>query len=178
MRHISRIFAIPALALLVACGDDGTGASGDTLTQTEVAALMSALSGSTAELNPTGLVVDGSGRFSLDEPCPQGGRMTGAGQVTEQTQTRMAFDVTVEYQDCQQASEAGVFKLDGGLREVGSFVFSQTNMSFELSLTGDFDWWLGDRSGNCEIDLEMAFAQPDAMTFTGTICGEPATSLH
>jgi hypothetical protein len=178
MRNIPRILTIPALVLLAACGDDGTGPGGDTLTETEVAALMSTLSGSTAELSPTGFAVDGSGRFSLDEPCPQGGRMTGAGRVTEQSQTRMAFDLSLEYQDCQQASGAGVFQLDGSLREVGSFVFSQSSPSFELSLTGDFDWGLGDRSGNCEIDLEMAFAQPDAVSFTGTICGEPASALH
>ena len=179
MRHIPRNLAIPALALLAACGDDGTGASGDDLTQVEVAALMSTFGGSTANLNITNVPVDGNGRFSLDTACPQGGRITSAGQVTERSQTRMVFDLSVEYQDCQQPSNAGVFKIDGGFREAGNFQFGQSleSFSFEMSLTGDFDWWLGDRSGSCDIDVELTFAQED-YSITGTICGEPASGLN
>jgi hypothetical protein len=179
MRPIPRILTAPVLVLLAACGDDGTGTSGDALTQVEVAALMSTLGGSTAELDITDVPVDGSGRFSLETACPQGGRITSAGQVTERTQTRMVFDLSVEYQDCQQPSNAGVFKIDGGFREAGNFQFGQSldSFSFEMSLAGDFDWWLGDRSGSCEIDVEFAFAQED-YSITGMICGEPAASLN
>jgi hypothetical protein len=179
MRNIQRVLTIAALALLAACGDDGTGASGDTLTQVEVAALMSTLGGSTSDLNVTNLPVDANGRFSLNTACPQGGRITSAGQVTERTQTRMVFDLSVEYQDCQQSSQAGVFKIDGSLREAGDFQFGQSLESFsmEMSLTGDFDWWLGDRAGSCDIDVEFSFAQND-YSVTGTICGESAISLN
>jgi hypothetical protein len=176
MRYTRPIWALCALALLSACsGDDGTGLQGDPLTKDEITALMSAIGAATGDLDPTELGIGSGGQFSLDQPCAQGGRVTGSGTATQQGQNRLAFDMSIRYRECRQASEAGVFTLDGTLRQRGSFEFDEEieSLAFDFDLTGDFDWWLGERSGSCEIDVEIGFAQPASFTLSGTICGEP-----
>ncbi len=180
MHRTRTIWALCALALSACSGDDGTGPTGDLLTQGEITALMSSIGSSAGDLDPVALGIDaGGGQFSLDLPCAQGGSMTGSGSATPQSGDRLGFDMSIRYRDCRQPSGAGVFTLNGDFRQQGSFLFDETmeSLEFDFDLSGDFDWSLGERSGSCEIDVEIAFAQPASFILSGTICGEPVDSL-
>jgi hypothetical protein len=174
-----RIGAVCALALLTACGDDGTGPGDDTLTDAEIVTLMETI-GEPTVFDPTALQLDASGRLTLDEPCPQGGRVTGSGSISEPSQSRLAFDASLRFRACRHETEAGLLELDGTFRQVGSLQIDASfeNVSGEISLDADLDWRLGDRSGTCAIDMDMSFEDADAVRVSGTICGQAATDLY
>jgi hypothetical protein len=181
MHSRARISMVLGTLLVVGCsGDDGTGPGDDTLTDGEVLALFDALGESVAGLEDAAFEVSGSGQFDAEYPCPRGGDIDGSGTASESAGNRLTFDFTINYHDCKQDSESGIFTLDGSLREQGFFQFDETfeTLSFEFALTGDVDWWLGDRSGSCEIDVEMMFEDEDTFALSGTICGEPVDSLE
>lgn len=178
MRNASRIFATGALVLLAACGDDGTGPGdgGDALTQAEIGALLSAFGATTLDAGTGSIGEDG--QITTTFECSLGGDIQTTGTVTEDDPGETSFDFTMAYRGCREQSQAGTFLIDGSLREVGRVSFDQDaqSLTFEVDLTGDFDWELDDRSGSCRIDVQLALTEASpTVTYTGSLCGEPVS---
>ena len=166
----ARFWAAMTLVTLVACGDGGTGPD-DQLTLAEAQALFTA--SNLEALDYEFLDISPSGQISGTSPCPQGGRIDLAGTAVAQSGTTVRMDYTTSFHDCAGPSDVGVFTMDGTLRQVGTFVFSQTgeSLTVDFEMDGRLDWSLGSRSGSCTFDLRMS-GTDENISISGTVCGE------
>lgn len=199
--RIVRALTLVAAVGIAACGDDDPVATGDALSETEVAALSSIVLESAFSATAQGLggapaAVGGPQpapfSFSTDiettVPCALGGTVQLNGSATasgdDATEEFMvAYNVTQAFSECVSISEETEqeFTISGSLGLTATADFSslsgENGISFDTNtqLNGSINWSTDDgRSGTCPVTLTSeATSTGDSITATttGSVCG-------
>jgi hypothetical protein len=86
-----------------------------------------------------------------------------------------SVNMTVGLDRCARLSEAGAVTLDGNLLHGGRFFFDDGYeiQRFRVELLGRFEWSLDDRSGACELNVQVGrlLATDPEITLSGKVCG-------
>ena len=110
--------------------------------------------------------------------CPSGGLAKWSGRFTRQTgdTARLVADVLVKPEECAIGADGIQFTINGAQR-LAYFLFIEviaatSEVNFAGRISGGLDWTLGDRSGDCVVDLTLD-AVPDLVnqTLTGVYRG-------
>ncbi len=193
-RNIVRSLALVAALGVAACGDDGPVATGDPLTEAEVAALSEIILTSAflspsgapnfVEGGPQGAPVSFSESVELTVPCEGGGsvNLTGSASGTVDDETGefdLAFSLGQAHSSCvATAQNEQTFELDSSMSLVfnfeGTFDQEVTTLDWDGALTGSVDWETGEKSGGCSVDLSYAASftgQSITASTNGAVCG-------
>jgi hypothetical protein len=183
---------------LVACGDSGTEV-GDQLTEAEAAAIAEFIMTSTldatnsAQASPEGPSMapyNYESRVELSAPCPHGGTVDVAADVTISGDTEIpggviAMNMVEVHKSCVgQDEETGqMFTLDGRPDLTVDFTL-ESNAAGDMGLGGSFlgriAWQTEGRSGECEIDVTFTGSGSQATgassgSVSGSVCGVSVT---
>ena len=115
--------------------------------------------------------------------CPAGGSaealVTGDESQAGDT-TRVGTHVVLTPTDCSFIGEGYTLTMNGApnvtIEVVASFIGFLEDLTIDSTVRGTVAWEIADRSGNCEIDMELS-AKPDlsdpdfAANYVGTVCG-------
>ncbi len=180
---------------VVACGDDVTGVtSGDELTSTEVAAVLTALGsafesvGAGAQAAPGQVPISFNESFSLSAACESGtidvsGSIAGTvDDVTFDSDTRTT--VRWELNDCVVSDGTNTFTVNGAphIELVLDLITTQDDFTATGTQSGGFSFTSSDgRTGSCSMDVTFSIvttATSVDATVTGTICGQNASGFE
>ena len=181
MSIATRLILVSAAGLipvLGACGDDPVEPGGE-LTEEESVAL---LRGTMALLWTESAMIHAS-EDSVVVRCQRAGQMTGAGKLPDEEfngdTVRLVIDYRFTPSGCGVTRAGKEFTLDGDPSFRYQFFIETVGSTQEYDITGSFSggvkWQLGDRAGNCAMDLTLVDAEPvvDGVkgTFEGKLCG-------
>lgn len=115
--------------------------------------------------------------------CPAGGSaeavITG-GDLTAGDTARLAIQVVLTPTDCSFIGEGYTLTMNGApnvtIESVTSIAGALDDITINSTVQGTVAWEIADRSGNCEIDMELSAtldpSDPDfAANYVGTVCG-------
>lgn len=179
-RRLRPLLAVLSAITLAAACNDSTEPEEDTLTDTEVVALVEALV----------VLGQGEGSDTSDVPlpseadttvaCPLGGEMDVVVALAADDQGVIQINVALTPNGCM-VSRGGVdFTLDGNpdIRSSGQVTLSLTEpVRVRQEITGNVAWEVGDRAGSCGLELAMAgeieidLSSPDPPELVGTLTG-------
>lgn len=182
-------YAFLATMALTACGGDdkdddgGTEPTGDTPTQAEVGAMMSAL----AAIGSVGGLFLGQGAdaqgfaaqtqtYSETANCPNGGTTAVNGSYTIVSQTAFKYTVTQTYNNCKATGSGTIYTFNGqGLTLNVDYSFpSNGNYSYKFKETGNITWAGNGKGGTCPVDITINLSYSSTgynYTTSGTYCG-------
>jgi hypothetical protein len=209
MRHLFRRFIGLATILsltVVACGDDPTGNdSGDELSSTEVAAVLTALESALASVN---LIIGGGGPVTGPARVPipvnesdEGSFLCESGTVEVSASLTGSFDdetqednltttVSFDPKACVVGDGTKTLTLDGdpSVEFVLNSTSTQDGRTTSGTEKGGFSFTSSDgRSGSCALDVTfsstfesglVSIDTPINSTITGTICGLSASGFQ
>ena len=180
----TRTILAAAIALVVAataCSD--TTEPPEMLTEQEARDLLDGYRTLLLEDDPN-VISETAGGILVE--CPLGGRaeVTGSGdEVFVGDTARLQLNVSINPMSCRVAANGNEFTITGdpNIREEISVEIVGFFDRFDVSGTtaGGVAWEMGDRSGTCEVDLELQ-AEPDLTdpenpgvsgTLNGMLCG-------
>ncbi len=142
---------------------------------------MQLFAGSYIARYPTTLEAGDDGTVMAVEACPIAGQVRVTGRLSETSMgdtLRVEVDITLAPAGCQFSEGGHPFTVDGhpGVRShaVTRAYPGIEKRSIEGTITGGLDWQLEDRSGFCEIELEITqdLSGPEwSEGLSGTLCG-------
>ena len=177
--------ALVICVLAAGCGEGTTEPEPVTnvpLTMQEAVALLEAVQGLWKDTAPQIISETEDGAVIA---CPLGGRVRATGAGTDEVvgdTARLVLDLALAPTDCRVSAGGVTFTVDGspGLRERMELTIVGFLEAFNVegSSTGTLDWQVADRSGTCEIDLNLN-GEPDSsgpeptfnLTQSGRLCG-------
>jgi hypothetical protein len=186
-------YALTALLTLsTACGgddddDDPTGPSGDQLSTTEFSSMLDAMA-------QVGLFAFSPGLLSgppstpgiaaqaqtvpLDEtePCPNGGTVRLAGNVTFSAPSQTSFsyngNLTQTFNGCKAAGLDGtVFTFSGSPSFGLQMTLTQETYDITLHNGGNIGWALPSKSGSCSLNPNITATYNVSGTYAGSVSG-------
>ena len=172
------MFAVSLPLAMTACGDDPVVPE-DQLTEEEAEAL---LRGTMTTLWTESAVTHVS-EDSVVVRCQQGGRITGAGELPDEDisgdTVRLAIDYRFTPSGCVVTGAGKEFTLNGNPSFRYRLFLESIGSTRENTITGGFSggvkWQMGDRSGNCAMDLTLTDPEvADGMirgSYDGKLCG-------
>ncbi len=187
MKAARLLMSVTALTLAAtACGDD-TVEPEDGLTEEEAIALFDSRESMASLLADSTKLISSSGNSAVYR-CPQGGQVTlviteFSVDTTATDTARIVFGAQTNPSGCKTTADDREFTLDGdpSVSENATIYLVQVVLDrVEGSAKGGLKWTLGDRSGNCEIDLTFTAEVVDgdggsdpkvANTYEGLLCG-------
>ncbi len=193
MRRVLTGVILSSVLATASCGSNSTGPEEDSLTAGEALALVEISTSQVFQAADNAVVgsetvTPGGSTIELTAPCSMGGTVAANGRANltgDPVSQRLAASVavTLVHSGCtERHSEAGItFTLDGapGLEvsvEVsvgGDFQTGEVQLEISGTLEGTVRWATDDdRSGSCEMDLEIETGLNENFGFTTTITGQ------